>query len=277
MNNLVKRTVSGILFCTVLVVSLLFYPPLFPAVAIVAIYFMMSEFYAISMGESYILARKLAILSAELTFAILYVVFQFDVHSKWLCLTALPLLALMISVLFDKDREQTLHQFPYVFTGLLYIGIPSALLPMVVFRDGQFNGWLLMCFFIIIWCSDVGAYCLGTLFGQKPGAKKLAPSISPKKSWWGVWSGLAFAMGAAVGLRALGWLELPLGHALVFGALVSATGVCGDLFESVWKRYFHVKDSGNVIPGHGGMLDRFDSSLFAIPAGSAYLALFNLM
>ncbi len=276
MNNFAKRTVFGALFGAVLIVSLLFYTALFPAVAIIAIYFMMSEFYGISMGESYPLARKLAIFSAELLFALMFVVYQFGVPVKWLSLSALPLFAAMISVLFDREREQ-LYQFPYIFTGLLYIGIPSALLPLVVFKDGEFNGWLLMCFFIIIWCSDIGAYCLGTLLGQKPDSKKLAPTISPKKSWWGVWSGLVFAMGAAVGLRALGWLDLPFWHTLVFGALVSAAGVCGDLFESVWKRYFHVKDSGNVIPGHGGMLDRFDSSLFAIPIGTVYLAIFNLL
>ena len=277
MNNLLKRTFFGALFVAVLVISLLFYTPLFPAVAIIAIYFMMSEFYGISMGESYMLARKLAILSAELLFAVMFAVCQYNVPAGWLCLSAFPFFAAMISVLFDRNREEQLHQFPYVFTGLLYIGIPSALLPLIVFRNGEFDGWLLLCFFIIIWISDTGAYCLGTLFGQKPGSKKLAPSISPKKSWWGVWSGLAFAMGAAVCLRALGKLELPLVHSLVFGAIVCAAGVCGDLFESVWKRYFHVKDSGNVIPGHGGMLDRFDSSLFAIPIGSAYLAIFNLM
>ena len=276
MNNFAKRTVFGALFGAVLIVSLLFYTPLFPAVTIIAIYFMMREFYAITMGESYLFARKLAIFSAELLFAMMFVVYQLGVPVKWLSLAALPLFAAMISVLFDKERSQ-LYQFPYIFTGLLYIGIPSALLPLVVFKNGEFNGWLLMCFFIIIWCSDIGAYCLGTLFGQNPDSKKLAPTISPKKSWWGVWSGLVFAIGAAAGLRAIGWLDLPFWHSLVFGAIVSAAGVCGDLFESVWKRYFHVKDSGNVIPGHGGMLDRFDSSLFAIPIGTAYLALFELL
>lgn len=276
MNNLVKRTVFGILYVAVLVTSLVIYTPMFPALVIIATYLMMSEFFAMSMGENYIFAQKMAILAAVCLFATFWCHFAFGLSVRWMQVSFLPLLIAMASVLFDKDREN-LHLFAYVLTGLLYAGIPAALLPVIVFKDGEFSGWLLLCFFIIIWSSDVGAYCLGSLFGQRPGAKKLAPSISPKKSWIGVWSGLAFAIGAAFALNALGWIDFGIVHTIAFGLVVSAAGVVGDLFESVWKRYFHVKDSGNAIPGHGGMLDRFDSSLFAIPAGTLYLAIFNLL
>lgn len=276
MNNFVLRTVTGVVFVAVLVASLVLFTPMFPILALFALHCMMREFYSISMDRCYSVERGLAMISAEIAFVALFCVFNNGMSVKWIFTAAIPLLAAMIMLLFEKDRD-TLFKFPFIFAGYVYIGIPTALLPVIVFKDGEFNGWLLLCFFIIIWCSDVGAYCLGTLFGQKPTSRKLAPSISPKKSWWGVWCGLVFAMGAALALRALGWLDLPLVHSLVFGFIVSAFGVCGDLFESVWKRYFHVKDSGNIIPGHGGMLDRFDSSLFAIPAGTVYLALFNLL
>jgi phosphatidate cytidylyltransferase len=78
-------------------------------------------------------------------------------------------------------------------------------------------------------------------------------------------------------LYLVGWMDYPLVHCLILGALVAVTGVCGDLFESVWKRRYGFKDSGNCIPGHGGMLDRFDSSLFAIPSAFVYLALSGLL
>ena len=276
MNNLLKRSLSGVIFGAVMICALVVWKPLFPVAVIVAIYFMMSEFYAMSMGDAYRVQQKLSILTAEMLFMMVYSVFEYGLGVKWLLLSQLPVLAVMITVLFNYQREQ-LHLVTYLFTGLVYIGIPTSLVPVLAFRGGEFNGLLLLCFFIIIWCSDIGAYCLGTLFGQKPDSRKLAPEISPKKSWWGVWSGLAFAMGSALLVRTFGWLELSVVHSLALGFVVSAAGVCGDLFESVWKRYFHVKDSGNVIPGHGGMLDRFDSSLFAIPAGTVYLAIFNLL
>ena len=276
MNNLLKRSLSGVIFGAVMICALVVWKPLFPVAVIVAIYFMMSEFYAMSMGDAYRVQQKLSILSAEMLFMMVYSVFEYGLGVRWILLSQLPVLAVMTTVLFNNQREQ-LHLLPYLFTGLVYIGIPTSLVPVLAFRGGEFNGLLLLCFFIIIWCSDIGAYCLGTLFGQKPDSRKLAPEISPKKSWWGVWSGLAFAMGSALLVRTFGWLELSVVHSLALGFVVSAAGVCGDLFESVWKRYFHVKDSGNVIPGHGGMLDRFDSSLFAIPAGTVYLAIFNLL
>lgn len=276
MNNLLKRSLSGVIFGAVMICALVVWKPLFPVAVIVAIYFMMSEFYAMSMGDAYRVQQKLSILTAEMLFMMVYSVFEYGLGVRWILLSQLPVLAVMTTVLFNSQREQ-LHLLPYLFTGLVYIGIPTSLVPVLAFRGGEFNGLLLLCFFIIIWCSDIGAYCLGTLFGQKPDSRKLAPEISPKKSWWGVWSGLAFAMGSALLVRTFGWLELSVVHSLALGFVVSAAGVCGDLFESVWKRYFHVKDSGNVIPGHGGMLDRFDSSLFAIPAGTVYLAIFNLL
>lgn len=276
MNNLLKRSLSGVIFGAVMICALVVWKPLFPVAVIVAIYFMMSEFYAMSMGDAYRVQQKLSILTAEMLFMMVYSVFEYGLGVRWILLSQLPVLAVMTTVLFNNQREQ-LHLLPYLFTGLVYIGIPTSLVPVLAFRGGEFNGLLLLCFFIIIWCSDIGAYCLGTLFGQKPDSRKLAPEISPKKSWWGVWSGLAFAMGSALLVRTFGWLELSVVHSLALGFVVSAAGVCGDLFESVWKRYFHVKDSGNVIPGHGGMLDRFDSSLFAIPAGTVYLAIFNLL
>jgi len=136
---------------------------------------------------------------------------------------------------------------------------------------------MLLSFFILIWVCDVGAYCLGTAFGQKPDSKKLAPKISPKKSWWGFWSAVISGIAAATGLHYLTWLPFSLLHCIAIGLVISVGGVCGDLVESMWKRHFDVKDSGNCIPGHGGMLDRFDSALIAIPLACIYLSFFGLI
>ena len=129
---------------------------------------------------------------------------------------------------------------------------------------------------MIIWGSDVGAYIFGITLGQRYG-KKLFPSISPKKSWIGFWGGMAMAIALAVGLHYLGMLPFDLPHCIAMSVLLNVTGVYGDLIESQWKRHYEVKDSGNIIPGHGGLLDRFDSALIAIPIGIIYLVVWNVL
>lgn len=277
MKNLLIRTLSGLVFGALIVVSLLFVPQLYPVLAIVALYFMLNEFFNITIGDSLMTERRLAILSAWLLFCLVYCMGEFGVPARFLFTAVIPVIAIMACAIFRKDHAAVLDKLPYLFTGLLYIGLPVALSPILLFRSGYFDGWLMMSFFILIWTSDIGAYILGTAFGQKPDSAKLAPTISPKKSWWGFWSGIIFCAAAGFVLYLLDFLQLPLVHCLVISIIISASGVCGDLFESLWKRRFGFKDSGNIIPGHGGMLDRFDSSLVAIPLATVYLAIFNLL
>jgi phosphatidate cytidylyltransferase len=142
--------------------------------------------------------------------------------------------------------------------------------------EGEFSGMMLLCFFAIIWGTDVGAYLFGITLGQKYG-KKLFPSISPKKSWIGFWGGLFTSALVAVALHYLGLFHFDILHCIIMAVLLCITGVYGDLIESQWKRHYEVKDSGNLIPGHGGLLDRFDSALIAIPIGIIYLVMINVL
>lgn len=275
-KDLLKRTVSGTVFIAVLVTGLLWFPPLLPYIALISLYFMFSEFFGISLGESYRPQRVLAAVTGIAMFCLSYCICRYGIETRWMLVATVPALAMMISLLFIEDRTE-FAGLPFLFEGILYIGVPVALIPLLLFRDGVQDGYLLLSILVIMSCSDTGAYVFGTAFGQKPTSRKLAPSISPKKSWVGFWSGVVAAMAVSIALHYLGWLAIPVGHCLGFSAVLSMTGVCGDLFESLWKRHFGVKDSGNAIPGHGGFLDRFDSSLFAIPSAVAYLAVFNLL
>ena len=122
----------------------------------------------------------------------------------------------------------------------------------------------------------MGAYLFGITLGQKYG-KKLFPSISPKKSWIGFWGGVFTSVLVAVVLHNVGLFQLDIIHCIVIAVLLCITGVYGDLIESQWKRHYNVKDSGNIIPGHGGLLDRFDSALIAIPMGVIYLVIAHVL
>ena len=135
------------------------------------------------------------------------------------------------------------------------------------------SGNMSLAMMVMLWCTDVGAYRLGSSLGQLYG-HRLFPSISPKKSWEGFFGGLVCSVAGAVLLRYFGLLELSLFDAIAVGIIICIFGVLGDLVESQLKRKFGVKDSGSIMPGHGGMLDRFDGALLAFPVAIIYIIFF---
>lgn len=276
MNNFLKRTLSSVVIFLVTVFGVIWDRTFFAALFLFVLLFALREFYKVSLGDKFQVQQKLAIIAALSAFLLVGGHFFYGWALNLLLLVLIPVLLIPVSCVLLSPYDE-FEQLGTVYAGLLYIALPISLSPALVMDGDVFDGWLLLSFILIIWVSDVGAYCLGTAFGQKPDSKKLAPAISPKKSWVGFWSGIAFSVAAAVGLHFLNWLPFPLLHCIALGVVISAGGVCGDLFESMWKRRFGVKDSGNIIPGHGGMLDRIDSMLVAIPLAAAYLAIFGLL
>ena len=274
MNTTVKRTIVGIMFLAIMVGSLLFGPGLWIPVFIAILLESMREFFTITTGAKKRPAQMAAMLVAGAVFVLSLAVAKDALSPAWMSLSLVFLLLLMLVMVFDHTDFK---EYAYLFTALLYIGLPIALSPFMVYSGGAFDGRLMLSFFILIWTSDTGAYCFGLLFGQKIWPAKLCPSISPKKSWAGAVGGMVASLLSAYILLLVGWLPYPLMHVLILAALMNVLGVFGDLFESLWKRQAGVKDSGNILPGHGGLLDRFDSSLFAMPAGYVYLLLNGLI
>lgn len=275
MNTTVKRTIFGVLFLAIMLGGLLFHPIAYSVLFLFMTVVMMWEFYRMSMGNNYKTAQYIAIALGACLFLTVLGIVGYGLPHQIIGVNILLLLALMIATILEKDKtEFKLNSFLY--TGILYIAAPLAMANFVVFREGTFKGILMVAFFCIIWASDVGAYCFGMLFGQK-GGKKLFPSISPKKSWAGFWGGLILALATSVILWSVDMFPFPIWHCLLLAVIMNVLGVFGDLFESQWKRTFGFKDSGTIIPGHGGLLDRFDSAIFAIPAGFIYLAINGLV
>ena len=184
---------------------------------------------------------------------------------------------LLVSELYAKNRNAVTNM-AYTMLGQMYIALPLALINVLAFkRDeyGNFSGYdmlLPLSVFILLWANDSGAYCFGSMFGKH----KLFPRISPGKTWEGSVGGGIFAVVIAgvIGILANSGSEahvLNVAQWLGLGAVVVVFGTWGDLVESLFKRTIGVKDSGKILPGHGGMMDRFDSSLLAIPAAVLYL------
>jgi len=171
-------------------------------------------------------------------------------------------LARLTAALFDK-RENPFGQVARSALGVVYIGLPMLCLNALYLTNQAVTPGIVLMMFVLIWLNDTGAFCFGTLLGRH----RLCERLSPKKSWEGFWGGMACCV--LFGLAAyftLNDANLPLAFWLALGAVVSLFATWGDLFESLMKRSMHVKDSGHLIPGHGGILDRIDSLLFCAPA-----------
>lgn len=194
----------------------------------------------------------------------------------------ITLIYLFVSGLFTKN-EDPVNDWAYSMMSQMYIALPLSCIAILAFRGVAgigvaYNALLPLSIFIFLWMNDTGAYLSGSLIGKH----KLFPRVSPGKSWEGSIGGaivvlLVAALIAWVDhnllLQTLGVQETGLSTAewLGLGVVVVVFGTLGDLVESLFKRTLKVKDSGNILPGHGGMLDRFDSSLMAIPAAVVYI------
>ena len=276
MNNFIKRTISGAGFLVIMLAALLTNKYVFGTVMLLSLVIMMGEFLKMTCGKNYWFSQILSILAGATLFTLTYLYKGFEFPGRLVILAFIPVFILMINSLYVKDKSR-FDKFSNLYAALLYIAVPWSVLNFAVFNaEGEFDGILLLCFFAIIWGTDVGAYIFGITLGQKYG-KKLFPSISPKKSWIGFWGGILTAAGVAVVLHYFGIFCFDLIHCISLALLLSVTGVYGDLIESQWKRHYDVKDSGTIIPGHGGLLDRFDSALIAIPSGIIYLVVMNVL
>ena len=186
---------------------------------------------------------------------------------------------LIISELYTK-APNPINNWAYTMLSQMYIALPYSMINVLAFQSNaggevSFNYMLPLSLFIFLWVNDTGAYCCGSLFGRH----KLFPRVSPGKSWEGSIGGAIFVVIAAAVIGYLvggmqGGYSIPVWIGL--GLTVVVFGTLGDLVESLFKRTLGIKDSGNILPGHGGMLDRFDSSLMAIPAAVIYFYTLSL-
>ncbi len=269
MSNLVTRTISGVVFISIIIASILVHAISFGAVFAILTSLALWEFYSIIEPENHY-NRLCGTIGGVLLFVSCF--FVFNGWGIWQLLVIYPLymIGLMIAELFRK-ADNPIHNWANILLGQAMVALPFA--SLIFIYHSYNNPLILLALFVIIWTNDTGAYCVGSLIGKH----KMFPRVSPKKSWEGLIGGVVFALIA-------GWIfsmfaklsdspSVNLILWLVFAALVSGFGTLGDLMESLTKRTLGIKDSGNIIPGHGGMLDRFDSMLLAAPIVAIYLFL----
>lgn len=271
MRNLLIRTASGAVFLAVFLTALLWNPVAYCIVFAAVVAIMMYEYHKITLGGKEKAARVISLFTGLATFVISFMVNGYGLDPVWFLIIPVMVTLVFFCILFSRDKD-AYGQAIYTVASVPYIAVPFAMTNWIVFGDGSFDGIILLAVMIVIWASDVGAYLFGISFGQKNG-HKMCPSISPKKSWEGYFGGLftSLAAGFVIGwtdMTAMSWIQwLPL------ALIVNVTSTLGDLAESQLKRNFGVKDSGKIMPGHGGLLDRFDGALTTFPAVVFYICL----
>ncbi|MBK6753437.1 MAG: phosphatidate cytidylyltransferase [Flavobacteriales bacterium] len=185
-----------------------------------------------------------------------------DWRTSFVLITAFLLIVMTATWILFHEEQAPLHAIAGHMMILLYVALPFGLVPLLVARGHE----LFIGFMVLLWTSDTGAYVVGRLIGKH----LMVPHISPKKTWEGLVGGVFFTLVAGYFLWYF-WPVLTLLQWELMALLVALTGTLGDLLESAFKRAAGVKDSGTLLPGHGGLLDRFDGFLLAAPAVWLYL------
>ena len=208
------------------------------------------------------------LLASAFTFLSLYAISMKEINPK-IILGIIPLIIMLPILEIVIRKNHSIENIAHTFLGIIYIAVPFSLLNLIVSPSHNYNSGMLLFLFIVLWANDSGAYITGSLLGKH----KLIEQISPNKTWEGAIGGAILAILA--GLISSYYFELfSYTHAIILSALITIAGIFGDLTESLIKRTYHIKDSGKFLPGHGGLLDRFDSMLFAAPIFYFYISTF---
>jgi len=292
MKSFLQRTVTGLVLVAAIMAGILFGPYSFVAVFSVLIFGVLYEFYNLINHSREVHIVKWLHSLAGTTMFICGFLEASHLTSNWSYLIYLAYMMIMfISRLYTR-QDNPIRELAYVILGQVYIAAPLTLINSIAFHTLKYPlGEILkdycpifvLSLFLFIWINDTGAYITGCTFGKH----KLFPRVSPKKSWEGLWGGMLFCMLLGLGLyypqfwsfigvdihegvrlTRLDWMGMAL--------VVSIFATFGDLIESFVKRGVGVKDSGNILPGHGGLWDRFDSLIMAAPAMYIYLVIITL-
>lgn len=271
MNNFALRTFSGAIY-VVAVVGALFSGSLgFLLLFFIINVLALREFYTIlQKGLQKSLNYSTALVAGSLLYLIISLAVAQMIDKKFIIFGLLLPIILIIAELLKKNAHPV-QNIALLLFGVVYISIPFSLLNLLFLDENQIAGsfpWILAGLFLVIWVNDTFSYLTGMLIGRH----KLFERISPKKTWEGTIGGFVFSIAAGITLYYFSG-ALVIWQWVALSGLIAISGDFGDLAESMIKRSFNIKDSGSIMPGHGGVLDRFDSLLLAVPVAVIFLTI----
>jgi phosphatidate cytidylyltransferase len=269
-NNFTQRTITGAIFVLIMFAGMYFHPLSFLILFGIITVLSLWEFYGIVSKTNHSILRIYSTITGATVYFITAMYFQNLLKTKNLILI-FPLLYLIAIIELYRKKEKPFGNIAFSIFGIVYISLPFAFLNYLAVYNQlglqlNYNPWLVIGFFILIWTNDTGAYLAGRAFGKN----KLFERISPQKTWEGAIGGLFLSLFIAY-LLSKYTLLLSITHWMIVALIIVVFGNLGDLIESLFKRSVSIKDSGYLLPGHGGLLDRFDAVLIASPMVFTYL------
>ena len=263
MTDLLKRSLTGVIYVIAILAGTVIHPFVFVVVFGILLFLTQHEFYKL-VGNTAIVPQKIiGQIFGVLLFAVCFCI-NMGILPMPSMLIFIPLFLFVFVFELFRMNTKPLQNSAVTLVGIIYVAIPFCLLNFIVFPDfatkTTFYPWILTGIFLIVWIYDSVAYFVGSMFGKH----KIHERISPKKSWEGLIGGaiLAIVMGI---INAVLFQALDMISWIIIAVIIIVFGTLGDLFESKIKRDLEVKDSGSILPGHGGFLDRLDSLLFSVP------------
>ncbi len=280
MGNFYTRTITAVWIVIFILGGFWLHPVTFFITGLVLLAVILYEYYQMIKSTG-INPQTLAGIITGCSLYIISTLVAAGLADKGIFLLLIPLaVILMIAELYRK-QEKPFDSLAHTFFALFYIAVPFSLFPFSAFSrtgfssllahpDIDFSPGIVVGFFLLLWANDTGAYLTGVTLGRH----RLMESISPKKSWEGFFGGLLIAILAAWLLS--GWLGVvDTAGWIIISVIISIAGTFGDLIESMLKRSIEIKDSGSILPGHGGFLDRFDSAIISFPLVYLFISLFG--
>lgn len=272
MKNLITRALTGIIFVVILAGATL-HPVSYLIVFGIIVFLSLKEYYGLTGQYATIKSTTLLnCMGGTYLFASTYTYLGGYADTRIFLPYLLFIMYITISEIYRK-APNPIHNWAFSFLGQVLIALPFTLLNFIVYTPGSegihlYSPVLLLAILVFVWMNDTGAFLTGSLLGRR----KLFERISPKKSWEGFFGGLAFALLSSLAFDYI-FPDIVWYKWLGLAGVIVTFGTWGDLSESLLKRTLGVKDSGHLLPGHGGMLDRFDSVIMAIPAALIYIQL----
>ncbi len=280
MKDLLRRTLTGIFIVIFVLGGFWLHPVSFFITGLVMVLGTLTEYYRILKSDGARPQTLMGLISGVTVYTVASFVAAGYIPSEWF-IVVIPLFVLILTAELYRKLEKPFDSLAHTIFPILYAVIPFSLFPFSAFDHSglaplsgsvniSFSPGIVIGFFVLLMVNDSAAYLVGISLGRH----RLMERISPKKSWEGFFGGIAFSI-------ILAWVLSPwLGVTdrkgwLIIAVIISVAGTFGDLVESMFKRSYGIKDSGRIMPGHGGFLDRFDSVFLSFPLVYLYLSLFG--